>query len=444
MIAATFSGADYAMIVVIVLLLFVLIFLAVAEMGLSRMTKPKASSLADQGHKSGKALLRLVKGPERWVNPVLLSVNLCQTVQATLTGIVASNFGVIGVLVGVILNVVVFFVLAEAVPKTYAVLHPERAALITARPISALTAFPPLRMISQGLISLTNVIIPGRGLVKGPFVSEQELLSIVETAADDDVIEHEERQLIESIIEFGDTVAREVMVPRPDIVTVDDVSTVTEALDIAIAHGYSRLPVLGGEDNDDVVGLAYMKDLIKAEREGRGGQRLNGIVRPVRIVPENKSVARLMREMQADKFHLAVVADEYGGIAGIITLEDCLEELVGEIVDEYDIEPNEVVQLPSGDYVIDGGMSVGDLNDLLEIDVPDEDWDTVAGFVFGTLGHVPVPGESVEFDGWLFTAEQVAGRRIRQVRISAQMNHDRPAADDGRDRTSQRDGTGRS
>ncbi len=442
MIAATFSRSDFAMIVVIVVLLFVLIFLAVAEMGLSRMTKPRAASLADQGHKSGKALLRLVTGPERWVNPVLLSVNVCQTIQATLTGIVASNFGVVGVIVGVMLNVVVFFVLAEAVPKTYAVLHPERAALITARPISALTSFAPLRIISQGLISLTNVIIPGKGLQKGPFVSEQELLSIVETAADDEVIEHEERQLIESIIEFGDTVAREVMVPRPDIVTVDETSTVTEALDIAITHGFSRLPVIGG-DHDDVVGLAYMKDLIKAEREGRGHEQLNGIVRPVRIVPENKSVARLMREMQADKFHLAVVADEYGEIAGIITLEDCLEELVGEIVDEYDIEPNEVVRLDGGDYVIDGGMSIGDLNELLDIDVPDEDWDTVAGFVFGTLGHVPVTGESVEFDGWRFSAEQVDGRRIRQVRIAGLGVQDRQDIVE-RDHAAQRDSTGRS
>jgi putative hemolysin len=447
MIAAAFSNADLAMIVVILLLLIVLVFLAVAEMGLSRITRPKASALADQGHKSGRALLRLVSEPERWVNPVLLSVNVCQTVQATLTGIVASNFGVLGVLVGVVLNVVVFFVLAEAVPKTYAVLHPERAALGTARPISALTAFTPLRLISQGLISLTNVIIPGRGLQKGPFVSEQELLSIVETAADDEVIEHEERELIESIIEFGDTVAREVMVPRPDIVTVDEVSTVTEALDIAIEHGYSRLPVLGGESHDDVVGLAYAKDLIKAERAGRGQDRLNGIVRQVVIVPENKPVARLMREMQADKFHLAVVADEYGAIAGIITLEDCLEELVGEIVDEYDKEQDEVVHLAGGDYLIEGGMGIGDLNELLDIEIPDEDWDTVAGFVFGKLGHVPIPGESIEFDGWRLTAAEVVGRRIRKVRVAAMTNREpleRDPASGRRDRAAPRDTSGRS
>jgi len=417
MIAAAFTSADYVMIVIIAVLLLVLIFLAVAEMGLSKMTKPKAAALVEHGHKSGPALQRLVAEPERWVNPVLLTVNVCQTVQATLTGIVASSFGPIGVLVGITLNVLVFFVLAEAVPKTYAVLHPERAALVTARPTAALTAFLPLRLVSQALISLTNVIIPGRGLRKGPFVSEQELLGIVEAAAEDEVIEHEERRLIESIIEFGDTVAREVMVPRPDMVTVDATLSITEALDVGIVHGMSRLPVLG-EDDDDVVGLAYTKDLIKAEREGRGDEAVTSLVRAVRFVPENKPVARLMREMQADKFHLAIVADEYGGIAGLITLEDCLEELVGEIVDEYDTEANEVRQLPGGDYLVDGGMSVSDLNEMLDVDLPDEDFDTVAGFVFGALGHLPVAGESTELGGWRFIAEQVDGRRIRQVRIT--------------------------
>jgi CBS domain containing-hemolysin-like protein len=166
-----------------------------------------------------------------------------------------------------------------------------------------------------------------------------------------------------------------------------------------------------------VVGLAYLKDLIKAEREGRGQERLNGIVRPVRIVPENKSVARLMREMQADKFHLAVVADEYGEIAGIITLEDCLEELVGEIVDEYDTEAPNVLRLPTGEYLVDGGMAVSDLNDLLDTHIPDDDWDTIAGFLFNTLGEVPKPGDSIEHDGWQFVAEEVEGRRIRRVKV---------------------------
>lgn len=409
------------MLVAIVLLLIVLIFLAAAEMGLSKMTKPKAAAMADQGLKSGRALSRLVEDPARWVNPILLTVNVCQTVQATLTGVVAGRlFGAAGVVIGIAVNVVVFYVLAEAVPKTYAVIYPEKAALLAARPVWTLANFWPLQVVSRGLISLTNVIVKGKGLQQGPFVSEQELLGIVEAAAQDEVIEHEERELIESIIEFGDTVVREVMVPRPDIVTIDHDLTITEALDVAITEGYSRLPVVREVDDDiDVVGITFAKDLMRAEREGRGTEPLSGLVRSVRIVPENKPVSRLMREMQTDKFHMAVVADEHGSIAGIVSLEDCLEELVGEIVDEFDQEEQEIKRMPNGDYLVVGKASVGDVNDLLAIRIPDDDWDTIAGFVFNMLEHVPEPGEFVEHEGWRFAAENVEGRRIAVVRISA-------------------------
>jgi len=425
-----FNNVDLLMLTTIFILLLVLIFTSVAEMGLSRITRPKAASLADQGHKAGAALKKLVNAPEKWVNPLLLTVNICATVQATLTGILSDRlWGTYGIIIGVALNVLVFFVLAEAVPKTYAVLYPQKAALATARPVSALVAFPPLRLISKWLISLTNVIVRGKGLQQGPFVTESELLGIVETAADDGVVEHDERELIESILEFGDTVAREVMVPRPDIVTVENESTVTAALDVAISHGFSRLPVFAQGGDDDVVGLAYTKDLMRAERNGQGQDLVTNYVRPARFIPENKPVNRLMREMQAEKFHLALVADEYGGLAGLITLEDCLEELVGEIVDEHDEEGPEVQRLPDGDYLVDGGMSVEDLNELLDLGLPDDDWETVAGFLFSTLEHVPQEGESVCQDGWRFTATEVEGRRIRRVKVSLESEREASPAE---------------
>jgi len=418
-LAASLTTADVWMIVVVVVLLVLLAGLSVAETGITRISRVKAQTLADGGSRSAKVLAKLVAEPERFLNPVLLVVNVAQTVQAVLTGIVAARlFGVLGVIATTVLNVVVFFVLAEAVPKTYAVLYPERAALIAARPILALVRFPPLQLIARGLIGLTNVIVRGKGLEKGPFVSEQELLGIVEAAADDEVIEHEERELIESIIEFGDTVAREVMTPRPDVVTVEHSASVTGALDVAIEHGLSRLPVLGPGEDDDVVGLAYAKDLMRAEREGGGERPVTDFLRPVRFVPENKPVSRLMREMQAEKFHLAMVANEYGAVVGLVTLEDCIEELVGEITDEYDSEGKVIQRTADGDYVIDGGTSVGDLNDLLDLELPDEDWDTIGGFVFGTLEHVPEVGESIDHDGWRFTVEEMEGRRVRRVKVS--------------------------
>jgi len=247
---------DLWMLFVIVVLLFVLIFLSLAEMSMSQMTKPRAAALAEKGAKSGKALVRLAAQPAMWVNPLLLLVNVSQTVQATLTGIVANSlFGPAGVAIGVALNVVLFFVLAEAVPKTYALLNPIKGATITARPIEFVVRFWPLRLTSALLIRLTNVIVKGKGLAQGPFIGEQEFLGIVEAAAQDSVIEHEERELIESVIEFGDTMVREIMVPRHDVVFLDDDMTVTLALDKAVVEGFSRLPVFRKDDDDvdDVV-----------------------------------------------------------------------------------------------------------------------------------------------------------------------------------------------
>jgi CBS domain containing-hemolysin-like protein len=409
------------MLAAIGVLLLVLVFLALAEMSMSQMTKPRAAALAEKGVKSGKALVRLAEHPTMWVNPLLLTVNVCQTVQATLMGIVAGRlFGAAGVAIGVAINVVLFFVLAEAVPKTYALLHPVKGATITARPIELLVRFWPLRIASNALIKLTNIIVKGEGLKQGPFIGEQEFLGIVEAAAQDSVIEHEERELIESVIEFGDTVVREIMVPRPDVVFIDDTLTVSEALDRAVEEGFSRLPIFrkDEDDVDDVEGIVYVKDLVIAERSGRGKESVRVLMREVEVVPESKLVADLMRNMQAKKFHMVMVADEYGIIAGLATLEDCLEELVGEIVDEHDDEEEIMQRLQNGDYLVVGSTPISKINDDLEMKIPETEYDTIGGFIFGMLGHVPVAGESVDHAGWRFSAEVLDGRRIQQVRVS--------------------------
>ena len=420
--AKTPSTSDYWMLAAIGVLLLVLVFLALAEMSMSQMTKPRAAALAEKGVKSGKALVRLAEHPTMWVNPLLLTVNVCQTVQATLMGIVAGRlFGAAGVAIGVAINVVLFFVLAEAVPKTYALLHPVKGATITARPIELLVRFWPLRIASNALIKLTNIIVKGEGLKQGPFIGEQEFLGIVEAAAQDSVIEHEERELIESVIEFGDTVVREIMVPRPDVVFIDDTLTVSEALDRAVEEGFSRLPIFrkDEDDVDDVEGIVYVKDLVIAERSGRGKESVRVLMREVEVVPESKLVADLMRNMQAKKFHMVMVADEYGIIVGLATLEDCLEELVGEIVDEHDDEEEIMQRLQNGDYLVVGSTPISKINDDLEMKIPETEYDTIGGFIFGMLGHVPVQGESVDFDGWRISTETLDGRRIQQVRISA-------------------------
>jgi CBS domain containing-hemolysin-like protein len=420
MIASAPTTADWWMLFGILILMGILIVLSIAEMGLSRVSKPKAQALADSGARGGNALLGLVTHPERWVNPLLLSVNVCQTVQATLTGVVSGRlFGPTGVAIGVVLNVVVFFVFAEAVPKTYAILHSDRAALSTSRLTALLVGFYPLRMISQALIGLTNIVVKGKGLQQGPFIGEQEFLGMVEAAVEDEVIEHEERALIESIIEFGDTIVREIMRPRPDMISVDAGESLDMALDEAFEHGVSRLPVMrkDEEDNEDVLGIVYAKDLMKGIRAGLGAEIVDTLVRTAVVIPENKPVAKLMREMQRDHFHMAIVADEYGSITGLVTLEDCLEELVGEIVDEHDDEVPDVRMLPNGESLVDAGMSITDFNEHFDVDLADEEFDTVGGFLFGVLEHVPVVGETVEVEGWRFVVEALEGRRITEVRL---------------------------
>lgn len=416
-LAVTVTGADVAMLIAIAVLLAVSVFLALAETALTRMTRSKAQGLAEEGRRGAETLVRLVAHPERFLNPVLLVVLVCQLVQATLVGIVSARLlGALGVVVATVFNVVVVFVLAEAAPKTWAVQHPERAALLAARPVSALVGFWPLRVLSRGLIGLTNVILPGKGLKEGPFVSEEELLALADQAVEEEVIEAEERRLIEQIIEFGDTIVREVMVPRPDMVAVPAHLRVADVMEVVLLNGFSRLPVFG-EGIDDVVGIVYAKDLMRADRDGQSDLEVGSLVRPARFVPETKRIAELLPEMQNEQYHMAIVVDEYGGTAGLVTLEDVIEELVGEIVDEFDREEPMLEPLPGGAVRVNARMPIDELNELLKANLPEGDWDTVGGLMFHLCGHIPVEGEAVDCDGRELRAERVQGRRIGRVRI---------------------------
>ena len=412
------SSTETTMVGGIVLLIMAAAFLAMAETSLTRTNRVKALSLVEEDRRGSNSLLQLVEHPEQFLTPVLLLVLLCHLTAATLVGILAERkFGAVGVAFATAFEVVVIFVTAEAVPKTFAVQHPDRASLVVAPVISVIVRFPPIRLISRALIGLSNVIVPGKGLREGPFVSEEELLAMADVAVEEDVIEREERKLIHSIIEFGDTVVREVMIPRPDMVSVEARASMSDVLEVVMSAGFSRIPVYE-QGIDDIAGIAYAKDLMRAMRDGRGDESVRELVRPARFVPETKRVAELMPEMQQEKSHMAIVVDEYGGTAGLVTLEDLIEELVGEIVDEYDVEETPIEPLPNGDFRVNARMPIDELNELLEADFPQGDWDTVAGLIYNLLGHVPTEGESVEFDGHRLRAEKVQGRRIGRVRIS--------------------------
>jgi len=212
-------------------------------------------------------------------------------------------------------------------------------------------------------------------------------------------------------------VVREVMIPRPDMVSVEARASLSDVMEVVMAAGFSRIPVYE-QGIDDIAGLVYAKDLMRATRDGRGDEPVRNLVRPARFVPETKRVAELMPEMQREKSHMAIVVDEYGGTAGLVTLEDLIEELVGEIVDEYDVEEAPVEPLPGGDVRVNARMPIDELNELLDVEFPQGDWDTVGGLIYNLLGHVPVEGETADYDSHRLRAEKVQGRRIGRVRIS--------------------------
>jgi CBS domain containing-hemolysin-like protein len=403
--------------VAVVVLVVSAALLAVAETALTHMGRARAAALAEDGRRGAAVLERLLEQRERVLNPVLLLLLTCHMGAATIVAVLVEHrYGLGGLAIAFVIELALIFVVAEAIPKTYALLDTDRAALFVAPMVRGLALIAPLRWITRGLIGLANVIIPGKGRPAGPTVSEEELLHLAGVAAQDAVIDVSERALIERTIEFGDTVVREVMVPRPDMITVGADFRVADVVEVVILNGYSRLPVTG-ESVDDIVGVAYAKDLMRAERDGRGDEAVSEAARKAHFVPETKRVADLLREMQGEHFHIALVIDEYGGTAGLVTLEDLIEELVGEIVDEYDVAEDFVEPLADGDLRVNARMNIDELNDLLGIELPEGDWDSVGGLMFSLLGHVPVEGEAVDIDGLRLQADRVTGRRISRVRV---------------------------
>jgi len=274
-----------------------------------------------------------------------------------------------------------------------------------------------LALPTRALIGLANILLPGKGLAQGPFMSEHEIRSMAEVGHEEGSIEEEEKELIHSIFEFGDTIVREVMVPRPDIIAVEDNEGLRQVQEMVLQHGYSRLPVYK-EDLDDVIGVAYAKDVLKALHQGRSNTPLREIVRRAHFVPESKKVADLLKQMQRDKFHIAMVTDEYGSVSGLVTLEDILEELVGEITDEYDVEEPNIEPVGDGRFRVNGRLPIDELEELLDTELPHEEWDTVGGLLMGLIGDIPWQGQSVDFQGVNFKAEKVQGRRIAKVLIT--------------------------
>jgi CBS domain containing-hemolysin-like protein len=411
------DGGDWLIVAAIVVLFLASIVFAMGETAFTRMSRIRALALEEEGNKGAGRLAILLERPERTLNVLLLLVLVAQLTSASLLGALLDQaFGSAGLFIGLVVQIVVYFVIGEVAPKTYAIQNPDRAALRLSGFLWAITNFPPLRVLSRGLIGLANTLLPGKGLKQGPFVTEEDLRTMADVAAEEEVIESEERKLIHSIFEFGDTVVREVMLPRPDMVAIEADESIEAAIERAIDGGFSRIPVFE-HNSDNILGLVYLKDLVDRSRQGAGRQPVRVAVREAQFVPEQKRVAELLREMQTEKFHMAIVVDEYGATAGLVTLEDLLEEIVGEITDEYDVEEPGLEVLPGNGIRAPGRTPIDDVSDALGIELPDTEWDTVGGLVFNLLGHVPEAGETVRFQGLEFRTERVEGKRIQSVVI---------------------------
>ncbi|HEV8088376.1 MAG TPA: hemolysin family protein [Actinomycetota bacterium] len=414
--AGAVTGADYLSLLIVFIAIVMVGFLGASEVAITRMNRVRAVRLREERRRGSNQLARIVENPAPYLN-VVLFLTLLFTIGGTTvaTSFAVRHFGNAGEIVATIVLTLVLFVFADVTPKTFAIQRTDGVALFIAPPVAFLGRL--LGPLAKALLKLANVLMPGKGLKQGPFITEQELKASAEVASSEGEIEEEEKELIHSIFEFGDTIAREVMVPRPDIVACEDTCTLRDVQTLMLEHGYSRIPVFH-EDLDDVVGVVFAKDVLKALHQGRMDILLTDIVRPAHFVPESKKASDLLKEMQKEKYHQALVTDEYGSVTGIVSLEDLLEELVGEIADEYDVEEPEMVELGDGVYRVSGKTSIDDVNEMLDVELPDEEWDTVGGLVLDIFGKIPSAGDEKDFQGLKFRAAEVQGRRVATVVIS--------------------------
>ena len=414
-------GVVLAQVVGVTVLATVLAFcLSAAEAALQRMTRVRAEELADDGRVGAAALVAVVEQPAPYLAVLaFLRVVAEATTAVLITVAVIALTDSLGkaLAISILVMALVSFVLVGVSPRTLGRQNYERAALAAAPVTRALRRV--LGPVSHGLIALGNAVTPGKGYRDGPFQTESELRDLLDQASDSSVIEDDEREMIRSVFELGDTVAREVMVPRPDMVTVQGDDPLRKATAVFLRSGFSRLPVIG-DDSDDVLGLIYLKDVvarITADPEA-GAVACSSLMRPMSFIPESKPIDDLLREMQRDQVHFAVVVDEYGGTAGLVTIEDILEEIVGEIADEYDRDEPGVEPIGDGGYRLPAAMHIDDVAELFDLDIDEDEVDSIGGLLTKALGRVPFAGAHAGIAGLSITAERMAHRhRIATVLV---------------------------
>jgi CBS domain containing-hemolysin-like protein len=388
-------------------------FFAMSDSAVSTVSRARAAELARDKVRGARALEAIATDAPRYTNLLLLLRLVCELTATTLVALVfitAIERGWLAVLTTAGTMAVVSFVVVGVGPRTIGRQHAYAVGRVAAPLVLWLgRALGPLATL---LIRIGNAVTPGVGFREGPFATQVELRELVDLAEQRGVVEHDEREMIHSVFALGDTIAREVMVPRTEMVWINAGKSASQALMLALRSGFSRLPVVG-ETVDDVLGVVYLKDLVGRAQNGGSDPDVASLMRNASYVPESKHVDELLREMQAARTHMAIVVDEYGGTAGLVTIEDILEEIVGEITDEYDVERPPVERLDPDQVRVSARLPVEDLGELFGVDLDTDEVETVAGLMAQALGRVPIPGATAVVNGLTLVAEGTTGRRNR-------------------------------
>ncbi|AZR73152.1 hemolysin [Anoxybacter fermentans] len=394
-------------------------FFSGSETALMSLNKVKVRHDMLRGDERAAKVDKLIKSPVKLLTTILIGNNLVNIAGSALaTTLALELFGIRGPWIATFGMTILVLVFGEITPKTFANQNSERVAYWSAPYLLFVSMF--FNPLVNILIKITNItirLLGGDPNKKQPFITEDEIIRFVNVGEKEGVIEEEEREMIHSIFEFDDTLVREVMVPRIDIIGVEENTPLAEAVDLIITKGHSRIPVFR-KTIDNIVGVLYAKDLLKFVKEEFGNVTIKDLMRTAYFVPESKKVNQLLSELRNKRIHMAIVLDEYGGTAGIVTIEDLIEEIVGDIQDEYDVEDVDYHFISEKELVVDARMSVDELNDLLNLSLPAEDYDTLGGLVLSILGHVPVPGEVLEYDKLKITVKEMVGHRILKLHIN--------------------------
>jgi len=413
-----FDTQAWLQLILLVIMLILCALASASETALTSVSRIKLKNLVEEGDKKAQEIEQILANPNVFLSTILIVNSVATIIASSLATILALRFfQAWGDIIETILLSLLVLIFCEITPKTAAVQNPLRWARALIGPVRGAAWL--LRPVVWILGKITNALVRllgGQAVRHGPFVTEEELRLLVTVGEEEGVLEEAETEMIHSIFEFADTPVREVMIPRIDIVALESTITLNEAVDQALEGGFSRIPVYE-ETIDNIIGILYTKDMLKQLREGHAAQPIRNLVRPAYFVPETKKLDDLLREIRQKRVHMVIVIDEYGSVSGLVTIEDLMEEIVGDIQDEYDREEKLYEQVNAHEYIFSAKISIDEFNEIMDTKLEHEDYDTLGGFLYAQLDKIPVAGDTVTFGHYRFTILTTRGRRIVRVQV---------------------------